>query len=119
MEDADIHHRVVIAGQVTETRTGRALSGAQVLITNAPTAFVEPLVIAAKLLKITDAAMVKPQAKLNNPGATNGERLQAAQTILDFLQARGLFMPWATGSYPGCRGRPFLLCRPACRCLHA
>ena len=63
------------------------------LITNAPTAFVEPLVIAAKLLKITDAAMVKPQAKLNNPGATNGERLQAAQTILDFLQARGLFMP--------------------------
>ena len=43
MEDADIHHRVVIAGQVTETRTGRALSGAQVLITNAPTAFVEPL----------------------------------------------------------------------------
>ena len=67
MEDADIRHRVVIAGQVTEARTGRALAGAQVLITSAPTAFVEPLVIAAKLLKITDAAMAEAQAKLANP----------------------------------------------------
>jgi hypothetical protein len=92
MELAEIRHRVVLAGQVTEAGTGRALGGAQVLITSAPTAFVEPLVSAAKLLRITDAAIDEAQTTLDDPEAANGERLQAAQTILDFFQARGLFM---------------------------
>jgi hypothetical protein len=93
VEFVEIHHRVVIAGQVTEARTGRALGGAQVLITSAPAAFVEPLVTTAKLLRITDVAMAEAQATLADPGATSVQRLQAAQTILDFLQARRLFVP--------------------------
>jgi hypothetical protein len=92
MEVDIVRHQAAIAGQVTEALTERVLGGARVLITSAPTAFVEPLVTAAKLVAVTDPAIAVAQTTLDNPEASSAQRLQAAQIILDFLHARRLFM---------------------------
>jgi hypothetical protein len=92
MELDTVRHQAAIAGQVTEALTERALGGARVLITSAPTAFVEPLVTAAKLVAVIDPAIAAAQVTLDDPGASSTQRLQAAQIILDFLRARRLFM---------------------------
>ena len=88
-EVVEIRHQVAVAGRVTEAHTGRGLGGTQVLITSAPSAFVDALVMAAKLVTVVEPALDETRTTLDHPGATDAQRLQAAQTILDVVYARG------------------------------
>jgi len=85
-------HQVAIAGQVADAQTGRAIAGAQVRIIQAPPGFVSRLVTLAKVTRLAPleslpAAVQAANARLDNPAASPRERLQAAQTLLDYLQA--------------------------------
>jgi hypothetical protein len=86
----EIRHQVAISGHVTDAHTGRALAKAQVRIINAPDVFVDRLVILAKGVWISDPALATARVVLDNSEASVAQRLEAAQTILDFLQARRL-----------------------------
>jgi hypothetical protein len=83
-------HQVAIAGQVTDTQTKKAIGKALVSITVAPTAFVTSVVTKAKLVVLPNEPtnVVNARAMLDNIAVNQVQKLEAAQKILDFLQAR-------------------------------
>lgn len=83
-----VRHQVAIAGRVSDAQTGRSLGGVQVKITNAPSAFIDPLIILTRSYQVYDATLAAARATLDDAGASAVEKLGAAQAILDFLQAR-------------------------------
>jgi hypothetical protein len=81
-------HQVAIAGRVTEAATGRVIGGAEVTLCQAPPAFVAQLVAWTGLLSEYSAPAEVQRAwnRLDDPGIDPGEKLKAAQQLLDLLQ---------------------------------
>jgi hypothetical protein len=84
-----VRHQVAVAGRVSDAQTGRSLGGVQVKITNAPAAFLDPMVILARSYPVYSESLAAARATLDNDGASVAEKLAAAQAILDYWQAQG------------------------------
>jgi hypothetical protein len=85
-----IRHRVALAGRVTDAQTNKAIAMAQVRISDAPEAFVASLITKAKLVALANepTEMVQARITLDDAAASNEQKLEAAQKIIDFLVAR-------------------------------
>ncbi len=85
-----IRHQVAIEGRVTNPQTKTAIAMAQVRISDAPEAFVTSLITKAQLVTLANEPTQVLQARitLDDHTASNAQRLEAAQKIIDFLMAR-------------------------------
>lgn len=93
MQWLKIRHQVAIAGKVTNAQTKKAIAMAQVMISQAPEAFVTSLVTKAKLVTLANEPTEILQARitLDDNTAGNAQKLEAAQKIIDFLVAHQAF----------------------------
>jgi hypothetical protein len=88
----EIRHQVAIAGTVRQRlpgdEAGRAIGSARVRVTNGPAAFITTVINQAKAAASRDAATAPQREVLDDPAASDADKLQAAQQILDYVQAR-------------------------------
>ena len=85
-----IRHQVAIEGRVTNAQTKTAIAMAQVRISDAPEAFVTSLITKAQLVTLANEPTQVLQARitLDDDTASNAQKLESAQKIIDFLMAR-------------------------------
>ena len=83
-----IRHAVAITGGVIDLNTRRAIPNAQVRITDAPEKFIVRVITIAKIPSLAGAPeeVMKERAKLDDPGKSPVEKLNAAQAVMDYLQ---------------------------------
>jgi Carboxypeptidase regulatory-like domain len=85
-----IRHAVAITGRVIDLHTKRAIPDAQVQLIDAPEKFIVRVITIAKIPSLAGAPeeVMKERAKLDDPGKSLAEKLNAAQAIIDYLQGR-------------------------------